>query len=124
MLFKNWLYSSSSIVNSEFVGYNQQTGQQGDFPGTYSQFEQEVCPEPEPKPPPPVPDRTRKESQPKIKPRVIQRTISPEAENVVQSHDLFKVTLHLPVLCTVCELHLELSLCTCTSCMYSLKVSY
>ena len=115
------------------LGFNQRTGISGDFPGAnYAVFFDEVIPQPEPPPPPPpkdpsppTPPPRQQESRPPVPSR--RRAMSPTSPNNNQpwsgtpppvtprreplsafkrEHDLFKVTVQLPLLCVVCELRL------------------
>ena len=116
----NSLVIMCTLLSVYFIGTNQRTGETGDFPGSsYSQLIDEVIPREEPIPPfsppqepvdepiPPPPPR-RKRPTPTPDPPVPQEMTPPPPaprapREVVQPHDLFKVTLQLPLMCIVCK---------------------
>ena len=109
---------------------NERSGKEGDFPGTYAEFVEEITiPDPEPKAPP-IPRRVESASaiqqpHPVPRPRVKRpsttsmggefREASPPPQpstpshpSIVQpstedEHDWFKVTFQIPVQCSACE---------------------
>ena len=83
----------------------------GDFPGShYAELVREVAAEAPPKPPPrrkvPLPSSNAPWSgeQP---PTTNRQSLSPP---IPQPHDLFKVTVQLPVKCDVCKLFTDLTI--------------
>ena len=96
------------------VGRNKRTGQVGDFPGsTYAELVREVAAETPPKPPPrrkvplPSPNAPWSGEQPPPIALSHRQSLSPplpQAHALPQAHDLFKVTVQLPVKCDVCKL--------------------
>jgi hypothetical protein len=103
--------------NAWMKGTNQTSRLTGDFPGgSYSVLIDEVNPQPpvQEKAPTPPPRRARG-----VSPRVDNdqhrggAVVSPTRK---RSHDVFKVTLHLPVLCVVCKYNFSLSLSFLPSC--------
>jgi hypothetical protein len=111
--------------NAWMKGTNQTSRLTGDFPGgSYSVLIDEVNPQPpvQEKAPTPPPRRARG-----VSPRVDNdqhrggAVVSPTRK---RSHDVFKVTLHLPVLCVVCGDYVWGSACTGYKCQFCLSLCH
>lgn len=98
------------------LGTNRRTGLTGDFPGaSYSELIEEVFPEPSPPPvpiepsPPPPPPRTSK--GPMMSPTrkgSVNDTgtpppTAPRRSPMRRVHDMYKITIHIPLPCVVCK---------------------